>query len=50
LVSITFLADADELHQENPEDTMNNLNERILTLFSFIKETFDLDPANLWLR
>ncbi len=29
---------------------MNNLSERLSMIFSFIKETFDLDPANLWLR
>jgi hypothetical protein len=29
---------------------MNILIERLATLASFVKETFDIDPAHLWLR
>jgi hypothetical protein len=29
---------------------MNILIERLATIAAFVKETFDLDPANLWLR
>jgi hypothetical protein len=29
---------------------MNILFEGLSTIFAFIKEEFDLDPANLWLR
>jgi hypothetical protein len=36
---------------KKPQGTsMNILIERLSTIASFIKETFDLDPANLWLR
>jgi hypothetical protein len=36
---------------KKPQGTsMDILIERLSTLVSFIKETFDLDPANLWLR
>ncbi len=29
---------------------MNILIERLSSIAAFIKETFDLDPAHLWLR
>jgi hypothetical protein len=36
---------------KKPQGTsMNILIERLSTLASFIREVFDIDPANLWTR
>jgi len=38
------------IFQSKMEQTMNILFASLSSIFAFIKEEFDLDPANLWLR